>query len=51
MLNPEITFGSTHALPQDEVLARLLFGSSITQLSPLQAVQRCCQSNGNLSPL
>jgi translocation and assembly module TamB len=55
--NPQITFGSTPALPQDEVLARLLFGSSITQLSPLQAVQLAAALNslrgggGGLNPL
>jgi translocation and assembly module TamB len=36
---PQIAFSSTPALPADEVLSRLLFGSSITQISPLQAVQ------------
>jgi len=36
---PEITFSSTPVLPQDEVLSRLLFGSSITQLSAPEALQ------------
>ena len=36
---PEITFSSTPALPQDELLARLLFGTSITNLSAPEAVQ------------
>jgi len=36
---PEIAFSSTPALPQDEVLSRLLFGSSITQLSAPEALQ------------
>jgi len=55
--NPDITFNSTPALPQDEVLARLLFGSSVTSLSPLQAVQLAGALNslrgggGGLNPL
>ena len=36
---PEIAFSSTPALPQDELLARLLFGTSITNLSAPEAVQ------------
>jgi translocation and assembly module TamB len=36
---PEITFASTPALPQDELLARLLFGTSITNLSAPEALQ------------
>jgi translocation and assembly module TamB len=36
---PKITLGSTPELPQDEVLARLLFGVSVKELSPLQIVQ------------
>lgn len=42
---PQITFTSTPALPQDEVLARLLFGASTPQLSPLQAVQLAASLN------
>lgn len=38
-LKPEITFSSTPALPQDELLSRLLFGTSITNLSAPEAVQ------------
>ena len=38
-LKPEITFASTPALPQDELLSRLLFGTSITNLSAPEAVQ------------
>ncbi|GAA4643202.1 translocation/assembly module TamB domain-containing protein [Pontixanthobacter gangjinensis] len=38
-LNPEITFGSAPALPEEEVLARLLFGGSITDLSATDALQ------------
>ena len=44
--NPQITFSSTPALPQDEVLARLLFGSSVAQISPIQAVQLAAALNG-----
>lgn len=36
---PEITFASTPALPQDELLSRILFGTSITNLSAPEAVQ------------
>ncbi len=36
---PEVTFTSSPELPQDEVLARLIFGRSIDNLSPLQAAQ------------
>ena len=36
---PEIRFESSPALPQDEVLALLLFGRSVSEISPLQAVQ------------
>ena len=38
-LNPEITFSSNPALPEEEILARLLFGGSITDLSATDAVQ------------
>ena len=36
---PEITFESEPELPEDEVLAQLLFGRSIENISPLQAAQ------------
>ncbi len=36
---PEITFASNPALPQDELLSRLLFGTSITNLSAPEALQ------------
>jgi translocation and assembly module TamB len=36
---PEITFSSVPPLPQEEVLAHLLFGRNLTSLSPLQAVE------------
>lgn len=38
-LTPEISFSSTPALPQDELLSRLLFGTSITNLSAPEALQ------------
>jgi len=37
--NPEIALSSTPALPQDEVLAELLFNTSAAKLSPLQLAQ------------
>jgi translocation and assembly module TamB len=55
--NPEITFSSTPALPQDEILARILFGNSIGELSAIQAVQLAASLNnlrggsGGLNPL
>ena len=36
---PEIILTSTPVLPQDEVLSRVLFGTSAAQLSPLEAAQ------------
>ena len=36
---PDIAFRSEPELPEDEVLARLLFGKSIDNISPLQAAQ------------
>lgn len=38
-LKPLIAFSSTPALPEDEVLSRVLFGSSVTDLSAPEAVQ------------
>lgn len=37
--SPEITFSSDPSLPEDEVLAQLLFGRSVAGLSPLQLLQ------------
>lgn len=37
--SPEIRFESSPALPEDEVLAQLLFGRGVDTLSPLQAAQ------------
>ncbi|TZG29588.1 translocation/assembly module TamB domain-containing protein [Sphingomonas montanisoli] len=56
-MNPQVTFTSTPNLPQDEVLSRLLFGSSVTSLSPTQAIQLAAALNslrgsgGGLNPL
>jgi translocation and assembly module TamB len=36
---PKITFSSTPQLPQDEVLAQILFGRSASSLSPLELAQ------------
>lgn len=36
---PKITLGADPPLPQDEVLARIIFGKSAGQLGPLEAVQ------------
>ncbi|MBV9841245.1 MAG: translocation/assembly module TamB domain-containing protein [Sphingomonadaceae bacterium] len=54
---PQITLTSTPSLPQDEILSRLLFGSSVTTLSPTEAVQLAAALNslrgsgGGFSPL
>lgn len=37
--SPEVTFESVPELPQDEVLAQLIFGRDLSDISPLQAVQ------------
>lgn len=37
--DPEISFESVPDLPQDEVLAQLIFGRDLQSISPLQAVQ------------
>lgn len=55
--NPQITFASVPALPQDEILSRILFGSSISSISTIQAVQLAASLNalrgsgGGLNPL
>ena len=55
--NPRITFTSSPSLPDDEVLSRILFGSSIENLSAIQAVQLAASLNslrgsgGGLNPL
>lgn len=54
---PEISFTSVPALPQDELLSRLLFGTSITSLSAPEALQLAAavsalQNGGNgLNPI
>ncbi len=55
--NPQITFSSSPGLPQDEILSRILFGSSVTSISPIQAVQLAASLNslrgsgGGLNPM
>ncbi len=54
---PEITFASIPALPQDELLSRLLFGTSITNLSAPEALQLAAavaalqNGDGGLNPI
>lgn len=55
---PQIAFNSTPSLAQDEVLSRLLFGSSVTNLSATEAIQLAAALNslrgsggGGLNPL
>ncbi len=56
-LKPEITFTSVPALPQDELLSRLLFGTSITNLSAPEALQLAAavaalrDGDGGLNPI
>lgn len=56
-LTPQISFSSNPGLPADEILSRILFGNSVGQLSPLQAVQLAASLNslrgtgGGLNPL
>jgi translocation and assembly module TamB len=55
--NPQVAFSSSPGLPQDEILSRVLFGSSISNLSAIQAVQLASSLNslrgsgGGLNPL
>ncbi|TCM22007.1 translocation and assembly module TamB [Novosphingobium sp. PhB165] len=55
--NPQIEFSSEPSLPEDEILSRILFGSSIANLSAIQAVQLATSLNslrasgGGLNPL
>ena len=37
--DPDVVFSSTPDLPQDEVLAQLVFGVSLASITPFQAVQ------------
>jgi translocation and assembly module TamB len=54
---PEISFASIPQLPQDELLSRLLFGTSITNLSAPEALQLAAavaslnDSGGGLDPI
>ena len=53
---PQIAFTSTPALPQEELLSRLLFGTSITNLSAAEAFQlgaavASLQGGGGLDPI
>lgn len=55
-LKPDITFTSIPALPQDELLSRILFGTSITNLSAPEALQLASavgslQGGGGLDPI
>jgi translocation and assembly module TamB len=56
-LHPEIRFASVPQLPQDELLSRLLFGTSITNLSAPEALQLASavaalqSGSGNLDPI
>ncbi|HJP67344.1 MAG TPA: translocation/assembly module TamB domain-containing protein [Sphingomicrobium sp.] len=56
-LKPEISFASTPAMPQDELLSRILFGTSITNLSAPEALQLASavaalqSGNGSLDPI
>ncbi|MDB5695242.1 MAG: hypothetical protein JWN21_785, partial [Sphingomonas bacterium] len=45
-LRPRIAFTSTPTLPQDEVLSRLLFGTSPANLSAIEAIQLAAALNG-----
>ena len=53
---PEITFGSVPALPEDELLSRILFGASITDISVTEAAQlglalASLRTGGDLDPI
>jgi len=56
-MDPQIAFSSVPGLPQDEIVSRILFGSSIGNLSTIQAVQLAASLNslrgsgGGLNPL
>ena len=56
-LRPEISFASVPQLPQDELLSRLLFGTSITNLSAPEALQLASavaalrSGSGSLDPI
>ena len=53
---PEISFSSTPGLPEEEILARLLFGGSITELSATDVLQlgsavASLRGGGGLDPI
>ncbi|UBS31673.1 translocation/assembly module TamB domain-containing protein [Altererythrobacter sp. N1] len=55
-MQPEITFSSNPAYPEEEILSRLLFGGSITSLSATDALQlgaavASLQGGGGLDPI
>ena len=56
-LHPEISFASVPQLPQDELLSRILFGTSITNLSAPEALQLASavaalqSGSGSLDPI
>lgn len=56
-VRPEISFASTPPMPQDELLSRILFGTSITNLSAPEALQLASavaalqSGNGSLDPI
>lgn len=55
-LTPEISFSSTPSLPEEEILARLLFGGSVTELSATDALQlgsalASLRGGGGLDPI
>ena len=55
-LRPEISFSSVPALPEEELLARLLFGDSITKISAAEAIQlgaalNALRNGGGLDPI
>jgi len=57
-MDPQVAFSSVPGLPQDEIVSRILFGSSVGNLSTIQAVQLAASLNslrgsggGGLNPL
>jgi translocation and assembly module TamB len=54
---PQIAFTSNPGLPQDEIMARILFGGSVNEISAMQAIQLASSLNslrgggGGLNPL
>ncbi|GEM_PF-1223840 len=39
LAKPQVSLSSVPAMPQDEVMARILFGTSMGQITPFQAIQ------------